>query len=208
MAVPLELANMPGGEPFSESAAMMNTFLHPAPAAPQPAAANLHAHDHRFAAMYTELRRLAHREAVRHGPQAPLRTTTLVHELYLDMAHREGLAFADHGRFLAYAARAMRGLVIDRVRARCTFKRGGDLKFTALDTMTAEELQSPDDLQEISDALDELASLAPDLARVVDLRFFCGFTMQEIASQLGLSERSVQRQWDKARALLMVAMKR
>ena len=123
------------------------------------------------------------------------------------MNGRPALSFDEPGRFLAYAARTMRGLVIDRVRARGTFKRGGDLKFTVLDTLTAEELQSPDDLQEISDALDELATLAPELARVVDLRFFCGFTMQEIASQLGISERSVQRQWDKARALLFVAMK-
>jgi RNA polymerase sigma factor (TIGR02999 family) len=183
-----------------------SVFAHSAGALP--AAANLHAHDHRFAAMYVELRRLAHREALRHGPLAPLRTTTLVHELYLDMAHRERLEFADPGRFLAYAARAMRGLVIDRVRARGAVKRGGDLKITVLDTLTAEELQSPDDLQDISEALDELATLAPELARVVDLRFFCGFTMQEIALQLGISERSVQRQWDKARALLMVAMKR
>jgi RNA polymerase sigma factor (TIGR02999 family) len=166
------------------------------------------AHDQRFAAMYAELRRLAHREALRHGPHAPLRTTTLVHELYLDMAHRDGLEFADRGRFLAYAARAMRGLVIDRVRARAAVKRGGDVRITVLDTMAAEEVQSPDDLQEISDALDELATLAPELARVVDLRFFCGFTMQEIASQLGLSERSVQRQWDKARTMLLVALKR
>ena len=186
---------------------MTNTLLHASATSLPRAAVNLHAHDHRFAAMYTELRRLAHREAVRHGPQAPLRTTTLVHELYLDMVDRDGLEFTDQGRFLAYAARAMRGLVIDRLRARGTYKRGGDLSFTVLDTMTAEELQSPDDLQQISDALDELAKLAPDLARVVDLRFFCGFTMQEIASQLGISERSVQRQWDKARALLFVAMK-
>jgi RNA polymerase sigma factor (TIGR02999 family) len=186
----------------------MTDSLFAGSSAAAPLGANLHAHDHRFAAMYTELRRLAHREALRHGPQAPLRTTTLVHELYLDMAHRERLEFDEPGRFLAYAARAMRGLVIDRVRARGAVKRGGDLKITALDTLTAEELQSPDDLQDISEALDELATLAPDLARVVDLRFFCGFTMQEIALQLGISERSVQRQWDKARALLMVAMKR
>jgi RNA polymerase sigma factor (TIGR02999 family) len=187
---------------------MTDPFLAGSSPARPDAPVDLHAHDHRFAAMYTELRRLAHREALRHGPQAPLRTTTLVHELYLDMAHRDSLAFPDRGRFLAYAARAMRGLVIDRVRARGTAKRGGHVKITELDTLTAEELQSPDDLQEISDALDELAALAPDLARVVDLRFFCGFTMLEIAAQLGVSERSVQRQWDKARALLLVAMKR
>ena len=187
---------------------MTDSLLAPFAASRPEAPANLHAHDQRFAAMYTELRRLAHREAMRHGPHAPLRTTTIVHELYLDMAHRDGLDFADRGRFLAYAARAMRGLVIDRVRARHTAKRGGDLKFTALDTLTAEELQSPEDLQEISEALDELATVAPDLARVVDLRFFCGFTMLEIATQLDVSERSVQRQWDKARALLMVAMQR
>ena len=125
----------------------------------------------------------------------------------LHIAHRDALSFDSHGRFLAYAARAMRGLVIDSLRANGASKRGGDLSIIALDTMTAEELRSPDDLQDISDALDELATVAPELARVVDLRFFCGFTMQEIASQLGISERSVQRQWDKARALLFVAMK-
>ena len=173
---------------------------------PPPAA--LHGQDARFAALYGELRRLAHREAHRHGPKAQLRTTTLVHELYLDMAHRDALSFDDHGRFLAYAARAMRGLVIDSLRAHGASKRGGDVNITALDTLTAEELQSPEDLQDISDALDELATVAPDLARVVDLRFFCGFTMQEIATQLGISERTVQRQWDKARALLLVAMRR
>jgi RNA polymerase sigma factor (TIGR02999 family) len=179
----------------------------PEPARAAPPAA-LHAQDSRFAALYGELRRLAHREAHRHGPKAQLRTTTLVHELYLDMAHRDALSFDDHGRFLAYAARAMRGLVIDSLRAHGASKRGGDLNITALDTMTAEELQSPEDLQDISDALDELATVAPELARVVDLRFFCGFTMQEIASQLDISERTVQRQWDKARALLLVALRR
>ena len=169
--------------------------------------AGLNANDLRFAAMYADLRRVARREAYRHGPYAQVSATTLVHEIYLDMAQRKPLEFPDAGRFLAYAARAMRGVVIDRMRARGASKRGSDVSITELDTQTAEELQCPQALQDISDALDDLAALEPDLARVVDLRFFCGFTTAEISTQLGISERTVQRQWDKARAILFVAMK-
>jgi RNA polymerase sigma factor (TIGR02999 family) len=165
------------------------------------------AHDQHFAALYAELHRVARREARRHGALAQLSTTTLLHEAYLHIAHRDALAFPDQSRFLAYAARAMRGLVIDRVRARGAVKRGGDLSITSLDTLAAEELQDPEALQAISIALDDLATLEPELAHLVDLRFFCGFTMAEIAEQQGISERTVQRHWEKARALLFLALK-
>ena len=164
-------------------------------------------HDEQFTALYAELHRIARRESRRLGQAADLSTTTLLHEAYLQMAHREGLEFPDPKRFLGYVARAMRGLVIDRVRARGAQRRGGGLSITSLDTQTAEQVEDVETLTEISAALDELATLEPGLAEVVDLRFFCGFTMAEIATQMGVSERTVQRQWEKARALLYRTMK-
>jgi len=164
-------------------------------------------HDEQFRALYAELHRIARRESRRLGNAAEVSPTTLLHEAYLQMAHREGLDFPDPQRFLGYVARAMRGLVIDRVRARGALRRGGGLSITSLDTQTAEQVEDADALSEISTALDELATLDPTLAEVVDLRFFCGFTMAEIAAQLGVSERTVQRQWEKARGLLYRTLK-
>lgn len=179
----------------------------PDPDALPPGEPGSHAHDERFAALYAELRRIARRESRRHGPQTPLSTTTLLHEAYLNIAPRDALAFPDEAHFLAYAARAMRGLVIDRVRARAALRRGGDTPVTSLDTQTAEQVADPQTLTAISAALDDLATIEPELAQIVDLRFFCGFTMAEIAAQRGVSERTVQRQWEKARALLYHALK-
>lgn len=182
------------------------TAADPDPDAP-PGADTPRAHDERFAALYAQLRRIARRESRRHGPQSPLSTTTLLHEAYLNIADRDALAFPDEAHFLAYAARAMRGLVIDRVRARAALRRGGGASITSLDTQTAEEIADPETLTAIGAALDELATVEPELAQVVDLRFFCGFTMAEIAAQRGVSERTVQRQWEKARTLLYQALK-
>lgn len=162
--------------------------------------------DQLFTQLYQQLHRLARREANRLGPQATLGTTTLLHEADLDIARRDALAFPSPGHFMAYAARAMRGLVIDRVRERQAQKRGVGLHITSLDTEVAESCPQPELLAGIGDALDELAQLEPALAQVVDLKFFCGFSMAEIATLTGSSERSVQRQWEKARLLLYRAM--
>jgi len=164
------------------------------------------ANDALFTTLYRDLHRLARREAARAGPGAVLSPTTLLHEAYLDMAHRDALAFPDRARFLAYAARAMRSVVIDRARASATQKRGGGLDITSLDTQTAEGVAEPAVLSEIGNALDELAEIEPELANVVDLKFFCGFSVAEIASLRGVSERTVQRQWEKARMLLYGAL--
>jgi RNA polymerase sigma factor (TIGR02999 family) len=176
----------------------------PAPvvAASDPAASN----DALFARLYDELHRIARREAARSGPDAVASPTTLLHEAYLDMAVRGSLVFADRPQFLAYAGRAMRALVIDRVRARGALKRGGDLHITSLDTHVAEAVVQPHQLSAIGAALDDLAELEPELATVVDLKFFCGFNVAEIAAQQGLSERTVQRRWEKARLLLYRAL--
>jgi len=162
--------------------------------------------DQLFTTLYEQLRRLARREAARLGPHAALGATTLLHEAYLDISKRDALAFPNEAHFMAYAARAMRGLVIDRVRERQAQKRGGGLDITSLDTEHAEQCPQPELLSDIGDALDDLARLEPALAQVVDLKFFCGFSMAEIAALMGSSERTVQRQWEKARLLLYRAM--
>lgn len=162
--------------------------------------------DQLFTALYRELRRLARREVGRLGAYAPLGATTLLHEAYLDISKREALAFPDRAHFMAYAARAMRGLVIDHVREREAQKRGGGLDITSLNTEIAEQCAQPELLSQISEALDELAQVEPALAQVVDLKFFCGFSMVEIAELMGTSERTAQRQWEKARTLLFRAL--
>jgi len=159
-----------------------------------------------FATLYDDLRRLARREVRRNGAQDLLGTSTIVHEAWLDISQRPLLEFEEKGRFLAYAARTMRGLVVDRVRAKYAQKRGGGLVITSLDTHASEQAEQPEQLEHIAEALDELAALEPDLAEVVDLKFFCGFTLGEVASMQGVSERTVQRKWEKARLLLFTAI--
>jgi RNA polymerase sigma factor (TIGR02999 family) len=157
-----------------------------------------------FTTLYDELRRLARREIWRNGVHDVVGTTTLVHEAWLQISGNPALDFTDSGRFLAYAARAMRGLVIDRIRAQQAQKRGGGLVVSSLDTniAAAVEQEEPEQLQRISDALDELETVDPQLAKVVDLKFFCGFTLAEVADMHGVTERTVQRQWQRARLLL------
>jgi RNA polymerase sigma factor (TIGR02999 family) len=155
-----------------------------------------------FAALYSELHRLAKRELAREGTPLSLSATTLLHEAYLDMAAREGPSFPDRARFMGYAARVMRGLIIDYARERHAQKRGGLFEITSLDTDTMENAAGHQELVQIGEALDELGRVEPSLAEVVDLKFFCGFSFGEIATQRGVSERTVQRNWEKARIYL------
>lgn len=155
-----------------------------------------------FAALYSELHRLAKRELARPGLPVSLSATTLLHEAYLDMAGRDGPSFPDRARFMGYAARVMRGLVIDHARERHAQKRGGLFEITSLDTAAMENAVDHRELVQISDALDELVKLEPALAEVVDLKFFCGFSFAEIAAMRDISERTVQRSWEKARIYL------
>ena len=159
-----------------------------------------------FTSLYRDLCRLARREVRRNGACDYLSTGTLVHEAWLDIVRRPALSFDEPGPFLSYASRAMRGLVIDRVRARHARKRGGEFVITSLDTHHAEQVAQPEALVGMSDALDELAAVEPDLAHVVDLKFFCGFTLAEVARMKGVSERTAQRQWEKARLFLHRAL--
>jgi RNA polymerase sigma factor (TIGR02999 family) len=160
-----------------------------------------------FGTLYAELHRLARRELNRRGP-AGLGVTTLLHEAYLSISGREGTVFADHARFMAYAARVMRGLIIDDVRRRRSEKRGGLFEITSLGLDHADSVIDPGSLILISDALDELAEVEPNLAEIVELKFFCGFSFAEIAAMRGVSERTIQRNWEKGRLYLHHAIGR
>ena len=155
-----------------------------------------------FAALYSELHRVAQRELARNGFAATLSTTTLLHQAYLDIAEREGPSFPDRAHFMAYAARVMRGLIIDHARSRQAQKRGGLFEITSLSSDVIESPADVRDLTQVSEALDKLAQAEPLLAEVVDLKFFCGFSFAEIGAMRKLSERTVQRQWEKARIYL------
>jgi RNA polymerase sigma factor (TIGR02999 family) len=155
-----------------------------------------------FSALYSELHRLARRELARRGGGVSLSVTTLLHEAYLDMAGRDGPAFPDQGHFMGYAARVMRGLIIDHVRNRQAQKRGGQFEITSLGDQAVENPVDEVELTRISEALDKLAQLEPALAEVVDMKFFCGFSFVEIAAMQNVSERTVQRKWEKARIYL------
>jgi RNA polymerase sigma factor (TIGR02999 family) len=155
-----------------------------------------------FAALYDELHRMARRELAKRGAGVTLGATTLLHEAYLDISDRDGAAFPDRNRFMAYASRVMRGLIIDYARRRQAQKRGGEFEITSIATDVAEKVADADGLARLSDALDELEATEPRLARIVDLKFFCGFSFAEIGSMVGVSERTVQRDWEKARIYL------
>jgi RNA polymerase sigma factor (TIGR02999 family) len=164
------------------------------------------ARDALFTALYHELHRLALAHLHRNGGQITLSATTLLHEAYVGMTERTTLAFPSQNHFLSYASRAMRGLIIDYVRHKRAIKSGGELTFTTLDDVNAAATDESVDLEDLGRALDELATLDAPLAELVDLKFFCGLSFSEIAKIHGVSERTVQRDWAKARVLLHRAM--
>lgn len=157
--------------------------------------------EHLFAALYHELHAVAQRRLRGLPFGCTLSTTTLLHEAYLSVANNQELQFPDRPRFLAYASRAMRGLIIDYARRRSATKRGGEFQLLPLSSDVPER-SDPEDLGELGNALDELARFDPALAELVDLHFFCGVPFVEIAALRAVSERTVQREWRKARVIL------
>jgi RNA polymerase sigma factor (TIGR02999 family) len=161
-----------------------------------------------FALLYDELHRMARRELARRGHGVTLSATTLLHDAYLSISQREGVAFPDRNRYMGYASRVMRGLIIDYARSRQAQKRGGQFEITSISTDVADPLASADELTRISEALDELAAVDERLVRVVDLKFFCGFSFVEIGEMMQVSERTIQRDWEKARIFLYSRLNR
>ena len=155
-----------------------------------------------FGSLYRELHRLAKQQLARRAAPASISVTTLLHEAYLNMSARVGSVFPDHARFMGYAARVMRGLIIDHARKRSAMKRGGEFEITSLKTNSVEAPVDASELTAIGDALDRLAQVEPELAEIVDLKFFGGCSFAEIAALQDQSERTVQRKWEKARIYL------
>jgi len=160
-----------------------------------------------FETLYAELHRLALSE-LRRSPGASLSATTLLHEAYLDLHGRDPARFPDRARFMAYAARAMRGIVIDYARRRHAHKRGGTFHLVTLDTEAADvpatgtSIADAATLALVGDAVDALAEADPMLAEIVDLKFFGGLTLAEVAALRRVSVRTIERDWLKARIFL------
>jgi RNA polymerase sigma factor (TIGR02999 family) len=155
-----------------------------------------------WAELYPELKKIARSRLRRSGPITVLDTTGLVNDAYLRVAGAAALRDTAPGKFLAYAARAMRSVVIDLVRERQALRHGGGLQRMTLNTGILESLEADDEPQAIDEALIELAKVEPRLSQVVEMRYFGGFTDAEIGVALGVSERTVRRDWDKARLLI------
>lgn len=158
--------------------------------------------DRLFEQVYGELRRLARRQ-LGHGPASPtLDTTALVHEAYLRLSGEARWSVESRRHFFNLAARAMRNVLVDHARRRGRVKRGGDALRVDLD---AHEIAAPDratELVALDDALVRLAASDAELARLVELRFFAGLSIEEIAELFGVSDRTIKRRWRAARALL------
>ena len=151
---------------------------------------------------YPELKKIARARLYASGAQAGLNTTALVHESYLRLADKAHLSFATRHHFYAYAARVMRSVIVDLVRERQADRRGGDAPHVTLNTAAALAPAPDDDALRVDEALTALAAVEPRLAQVVELRYFVGLGDAEIAGVLGLSDRTVRREWDKASVLL------
>lgn len=172
------------------------------PQAPAPDTA-----DELFRLMYQDLRRLASSRLRRSESVTLLDTTALVHESYLRFQHQSDLGGMTQGQFLAYAARVMRFVVIDFVRQRHAERRGGDHLHVTLNTEVAESVSiKDDDVVRIHEAIEELAQVDDRLARIVEMRCFAGLDEMAIAQALGITDRTVRRDWQKARLLLKAVL--
>lgn len=152
--------------------------------------------------LYAELRVIAHHQLARQPGGGTLDTSALVHEAYLKVVNQSGAGASDRGHVLALTSLAMRHVLVDRARAQATLKRGETIGRITLDEEHIAVDEQPEALLRLDDAMVELAELEPRLARVVECRFFGGLTEDEIAEALGVTVRTVQRDWAKARMLL------
>ena len=156
-----------------------------------------------FADCYPELKKIAHARLRGSGLNGALQTTALVHDSYLKLAGNPARNYPDRLHFLAYASRALRSILIDFVREQRALRHGGDADIVTLDTAQGEGIPASTDVEAVHAALDDLGKVDEGLARLVEMRFFGGMTETEIAEATGSSERTVRREWQKARALLL-----
>lgn len=156
-----------------------------------------------FTSAYQELRTLARQRLSRSQPITTLETTALVHEAYVRFVRVGKLDLADRNNFMGYAAAVMRSVVIDTIRQKKTERRGNDANVITLSTDIGDTLKQEDDMLHLDDALQALESMDPHLARIVEMRYFAGLSLAEVAEALGRSPRTIFREWEKARAFLV-----
>ena len=155
-----------------------------------------------FALMYNDLKRIARGSRHRVGSTDELNTTAVVHEGFLRMAEKGGLASSDRPAFIAYAGKVMRSVIVDAVRERLAAKRGGGVADVTLTTEIAGEAVDDERLLAIDTAMRTLQRLSPELHSLVETRYFAGMSLPEISAASGRPLRSLERDWEKARAVL------
>jgi len=162
-----------------------------------------------YTLLYPELRRLAHSRVRRSGEMTLLETTSLVHESYLRFEKSGAVAIGERAQFMAYAARVMRSVVVDMIRARRSERRGGDAVHVELEEADVDAPPGPheDEVLRVHESLEELAAIDPRLVAVVEMRYFAGMTEPEVARVLGVGVRTVARDWEKARLFLHAALR-
>jgi len=166
------------------------------------------AFDRIFELLYPELRQIARRRLSRSARDGLIETTALVNECYLKFVQRESLTPNDRSHFLAYSATVMRSIIVDAARVAQTDRRGGDAEQVTLTTGVMASLPDPaDEILDVHAALEDLGRVDARLARVVEMRYFGGMEDAEIAEAMGVSKRTVSRDWDKARLLLAHALR-
>jgi RNA polymerase sigma factor (TIGR02999 family) len=166
------------------------------------------ARDAVFAAAYQGLRRLAHSRLRDRGRNTVLDTTALVHESYLRLVQTGELKIEDRRAFFGYASQVMRSVIVDSARARLAERRGGDAQKLALETDLVQDLARDEDaIVRVHEALQDLEKADPRVAQMVEMRYFGGYSDREIAETLEVTERTVQRDWEKAKLLLRAILK-
>lgn len=162
-----------------------------------------------FGALYPDLKRIAHARLRQQGQGDGLHTTTLVHESFLRLVQARTLELADRRHFFAYAAKTMRNIIVDTAREHLAQRRGGGAEHVTLgdgDTLHPAADGGGEQLVALHDALRRLEALDPELAELVEMRYFGGYEDAEIAELLGITDRTVRRRWDKARSWLWVTL--
>jgi len=162
-----------------------------------------------YASLYPELKRVARARLWHQGRTDGMNTTLLVHESFVRLVGAHDLRLEDRRHFFAYAAKTMRNIIIDSAREKLTERRGGGAEHVTLGDAEAAQVAhagASEELVRVNDALRELEAVDPELAELVEMRYFGGYSEAEIAELHGIAERTVRRRWDKARAWLFVAL--
>ncbi len=160
-----------------------------------------------YAALYPELVKIARARLRAHQPNTLLNTEALVHESFMRFVSADKLGVTDRHHFFAYAAKVMRNIVIDFARRRQAERRGSGDAHVTLQTNLPDAVHDTASVLDVDGALQELEGLDPTLARVVEMRYFGGYSDVQIAAALGITDRTVRRHWDKARAFILAQLK-